>query len=93
MSERAPLVVPPDRKALPVPGQSAAVATARADWPTDTDREQKRIVEEKQKVEQQQAADADPSNPYAGKPTLLDNILGNQPGRSRPSSRPDPRYV
>ena len=78
MSERAPLVVPPNRKALPVPGQSAAVATARADWPADTDREQKRIVAEKEKVEQKAAADADPTNPYAGKPTLLDNILGKK---------------
>jgi len=78
MSERAPLVVPPNRKALPVPGQSAAVATARADWPADTDREQKRIVAEKEKVEQKEAADADPTNPYAGKPTLLDNILGKK---------------
>ncbi len=78
MSERAPLVVPPNRKALPVPGQSAAIATARADWPADTDREQKRIVAEKEKVEQKEAADADPTNPYAGKPTLLDNILGKK---------------
>jgi hypothetical protein len=78
MSERAPLVVPPDRKALPVPGQSAAIATARADWPADTDREQKRIVAEKEKVEQKKEAVADPQNPYAGKPTLLDNLLGKK---------------
>lgn len=78
MSERAPLVVPPNRKALPVPGQNAGIATARADWPADTDREQKRIVAEKEKVEQKEAADADPTNPYAGKPTLLDNILGKK---------------
>lgn len=78
MSERAPLVVPPDRKALPVPGQSAAIATARADWPADTDREQKRIVAEKEKVEQKKEAAADPQNPYAGKPTLLDNLLGKK---------------
>jgi hypothetical protein len=78
MVERAPLVVPPDRKVLPVPGQGVAVATARADWPADTDREQKRLVAEKQKVEQKEAADADPSNPYAGKPTLFDNLLGKK---------------
>ena len=78
MSERAPLVVPPDRKALPVPGQSAAIATARADWPADTDREQKRIVAEKEKVEQKKEAAVDPQNPYAGKPTLLDNLLGKK---------------
>jgi hypothetical protein len=94
MSERAPLVVPPNRKALPVPGQGTAVATARTDWPADTDREQKRIVAEKEKVEQKAAADADPQNPYAGKPTLLDSVLGKKP-RTNPDEvvdlpEPDP---
>jgi len=78
MSERAPLVVPPNRKALPVPGQSVAVATARGDWPNDTDREQKKIVAEKEKQAAQEAAEADPTNPYAGKPTLLDSVLGKK---------------
>ena len=77
MAERAPLVVPPDRRALPVPGQGN-LASARTDWPADTDREQRRIAEEKQKQEAQEAADADPTNPYAGKPTLLDNVLGTK---------------
>jgi len=78
MVERAPLVVPPDRKTLPVPGQGVAVATARPDWPADTDREQKRLVAEKEKVEQKKASDADPENPYAGKPTIFDNLLGKK---------------
>ena len=92
MFERAPLVVPPNRKALPVPGQSAAVATARADWPADTDREQKRIVAEKEKVEQKKAADADPANPYAGKPTLLTifSARRRKPTPTRSSIFPSP---
>jgi hypothetical protein len=77
MAERAPLVVPPDRRALPVPGQGN-LATARTDWPTDTDREQRRIAAEKEEQARKQEAAADPTNPYAGKPTLLDNILGSK---------------
>ena len=38
MAERPPLVVPPNRTALPPPGPGTAVATARPDWPTDTDK-------------------------------------------------------
>lgn len=94
MAERPPLVVPPNRTALPPPGPSTAVATARPDWPTDTDKEQKRLVTVKQAEEQKKEADADPENPYAGKPTLLDNLLGKKQ-KTNPDSvvdlpEPDP---
>ena len=48
--------------------------------------EQRRLVEEKEKVEQKKAADAEPENPYAGKPTIFDNLLGRR-RRPIPTSR------
>jgi hypothetical protein len=75
MSERPPLMVPPSLNTLPQPGTGAAVATARQDWPDDPERVRKRVVEEKEAKQAEAEAAADPINPYAGKPTLLDKLL------------------
>jgi hypothetical protein len=93
MSERAPLVVPPNLKTLPAPGTGPAVATARPDWPVDPEREQKRAVDEKAAAEAKAEAEADPSNPYAGKPTLLDRVFGKEKAEEAPIAdvpEPDP---
>src|SRR5690606_25851774 len=47
MSERPPLLVPPNLSSLPAPSQGVAVATARQDWPDDPEKVRKRVIEEK----------------------------------------------
>ncbi len=73
MTERAPLLVPPNTHKLPPPGSPEV---ARADWPADTDKERKRLAEARKAEERKKAAAAEPNNPYAGKPNLLDQVLG-----------------
>jgi len=73
MTERAPLLVPPNVKKLPPPGMPAVT---RADWPADSDKERKRLAALRKAEEEQKAAKAEPDNPYAGKPKLLDKLLG-----------------
>ena len=93
MSERAPLLLPPNPKALPQPGQGAAVATARADWPNDPERVRKRVVEEQQAKANAEEAKNEPINPYAGKPTLLDKWFGKSKTVEEPIAdvpEPDP---
>ena len=80
MSQRAPLILPPDTDKLPQPGQGAVAVTARPDWPADADRERKRAVAAKEVEQQEKAAEADPINAYAGKPNLFDKLLGRKPG-------------
>ena len=73
MTERAPLLVPPNTHKLPPPGSPAVT---RADWPADTDKERKRLAAARQAEERKKAAEGEPNNPYAGKPKLLDKVLG-----------------
>ncbi len=73
MTERAPLLIPPNTKRLPPPGSPQI---ARADWPVDTDVVRKQVVAAKEADAAKQEAVNDPTNPYAGKPTLLDKMLG-----------------
>jgi hypothetical protein len=73
MTERAPLVIPPDTRRLPPPGSQPI---ARADWPVDSDIARKQMIAAKEAEEQKREARVDPTNPYAGKPTLLDKVLG-----------------
>jgi hypothetical protein len=86
MSERAPLIIPPDPKRLPPPGSPPI---ARADWPVDSDIARKQVVAAKQAEDQKRQAVVDPSNPYAGKPTLLDQVLG----RNKPDEEKDQEAV
>lgn len=77
MSERAPLMVPPNVQQLPAPTQGpAAVATARQDWPDDPEKVRVRVIEQENTKKAEAQAAADPLNPYAGKETLLDKLLG-----------------
>jgi hypothetical protein len=78
MTERPPLLLPPNIKALPQPGTGVAAATARQDWPTDPERVKKRVAKEEKAKEAEIEATNDPLNPYAGKPTLLDKWLGKK---------------
>jgi hypothetical protein len=73
--ERAPLVVPPNTASLPAPGSGSAVAQ-RQDWPTSPEHVRNQMAEERRAKEIETAQEADPLNPYAGKPTLLDNLFG-----------------
>jgi hypothetical protein len=73
MTERAPLLVPPNPHSLPPPGSPAIT---RADWPADTDKERKKLADARQAADQAKAVNAEPNNPYAGKPNLLDKVLG-----------------
>jgi hypothetical protein len=76
MSERPPLLLPPNLKQLPQPGSGVAVATARPDWPTNPEVVQQQVAKDKAAEEAKREAVADPTNPYAGKPTLLDKAFG-----------------
>ena len=73
MTERAPLLVPPNTRHLPPPGSPAVT---RTDWPADTDKERKRLAVVRKAEEEKKAAELEPNNPYAGKPNLLDKLLG-----------------
>jgi hypothetical protein len=93
MNARAPLMVPPNLQALPAPGPGSAVATARQDWPDDPERVQKRVVAAKKAKESEAEAKADPINPYAGKPTLLDKLFKRSKTEEAPLAdvpEPDP---
>ena len=76
MAERPPLLLPPDTKALPQPGNGVGVATARQDWPQNPELVQKQVANAQADAKAKEAAANDPINPYAGKPTLLDKWLG-----------------
>jgi len=72
MAKRPPLVLPPDKKALPQPGNGVAAATAREDWPQNPEVTQKQILQAKKEEEAKERREQDPVHPYIGKPTLFD---------------------
>ena len=84
MTERAPLLVPPNTKRLPPPGSPAVT---RADWPADTDAERKRLAALRKAEEDKKEAAAEPNNPYAGKPKLLDKLLGKSKATAKKARR------
>ena len=71
MTERPPLLLPPDAKALPQPGNGVAVATARQDWPKNPEVTQKQIVQAQKDEKAKALRTQEPLNPYIGKPTLF----------------------
>jgi hypothetical protein len=87
MTERAPLLVPPDTHRLPPPGPATVVPV---DWPADTDLTRKQVAAAKAAAEQKRAAAADPTSPYAGKPKLLDKLLGKKPAEEETLAVPEP---
>jgi len=93
MSERPPLLLPPNTKTLPQPGAGVTAAAARQDWPDDPERVKKRIVAEKKAQDAEKAAKTDPLHPYAGKPTLLDKLFARDKTEEAPVAdvpEPDP---
>ena len=88
MTERAPLLVPPNPHRLPPPGSPEVT---RADWPVDSDKERKRLAAARQEEERKKEAAGEPGNPYAGKPNLLDQVLGrNKKPEAEPIDVPEP---
>ena len=93
MAERPPLLLPPNPKNLPAPGSGVAVATARQDWPSNPEKVQKQVSAAKKAEEAKRAREDDPTNPYAGKPTLLDKVFGRDEAEEEPVAdvpEPDP---
>lgn len=93
MGERPPLLLPPNLKTLPQPGQGVAVATARQDWPKDPEQVRREVAAEKKAKADAEEAKNDPMNPYAGKPTLLDKWFGRSKTQAAPIDdvpEPDP---
>jgi hypothetical protein len=87
MTERAPLMVPPNLNKLPEPSPGAAVAVARQDWPDDPEMVRKRISDDKKAQQAEAESKADPMNPYAGKETLLDKLF--KPSKTEEVPVPD----
>ncbi|MGH6734955.1 MAG: hypothetical protein ACRECX_02590 [Methyloceanibacter sp.] len=83
MTERPPLLVPPSVQSLPSPGQGSAV-TARQDWPDDPEKVRKRVAKEQEAKKAEIQAAANPTNPYAGKPTLLDKLFKGSESETEP---------
>ena len=80
MAERAPLLLPPNPKTLPQPGIGVAASTAREDWPQDPERVRTRVAKQKAAEQAKKASVHDPNNPYAGKPTIFDQVFGRNRG-------------
>jgi hypothetical protein len=74
MGERPPLLIPPNTKALPQPG-TGSTATARGDWPDDPEKVRTRVAKQEKAKQAEIEAAGDPTNPYAGKPNLIDKLL------------------
>jgi hypothetical protein len=87
MTERAPLIIPPDTNRLPPPG---APAIARGDWPLDSDVARKQAVAAKETEEKQREIKNDPTNPYAGKETLLDKMFSKKDDEEEEVAVPEP---
>jgi hypothetical protein len=75
MGERPPLLLPPNTKALPQPGNGVAVATAREDWPQNPEEAQKQVIAAQKDAKATEEAKREPLHPYIGKPTLLNKLL------------------
>jgi hypothetical protein len=92
MSERPPLLLPPDTKALPQPGSGVAVATAREDWPKNPEIVQQEAVEAQKAAKAKEVTDAtDAINPLQGKSNpLLDKWLSKKKKVVQPNDTPEP---
>ncbi len=90
MSERPPLLVPPNLQKLPQPIEGVSVAANRQDWPDDPENVRKRILEDKKAKQAEVEIEADPINPYAGKETLLDKWLGRDNVEEPVADVPEP---
>ena len=87
MTERAPLIIPPNTNRLPSPGSPAI---ARADWPLDSDVARRQAVAAKEAAESEREIKNDPTNPYSGKETLLDKMFGKSKEEEEHVAVPEP---
>ena len=87
MTERAPLIIPPDTNRLPPPGSPPI---AHANWPVDSDVARRQAIAAKEEEEKQRDLKVDPTNPYAGKPTLLDKVFGKKKEEEELVAVPEP---
>lgn len=87
MTERAPLIIPPDVNRLPPPGSPPI---ARGDWPLDSDVARKQAVAAREVEEKEREIKNDPTNPYAGKETLLDKMFSKKDGEEVEVAVPEP---
>ena len=90
MAERPPLLLPPDTKALPQPGNGVAVATAREDWPQNPELARKQVQKAKADEKAKEESSREPLHPYIGKPTLLDKLLGKNKEAEQVDDVPEP---
>ena len=89
MAERPPLLLPPDTKALPQPGNGVAVATARQDWPQNPEVAEQKAVEAKNDVRYTEEAKRQPLNPYVGKPNLFTKNMAKLFGKGKDEEQAD----
>ncbi len=87
MTERAPLIIPPNTNRLPPPGSPAI---ARGDWPLDSDVARKQAVAAKEAEEKEREIKNDPTNPYSGKETLLDKMFSKKDAEEEEVAVPEP---
>jgi len=91
MADRPPLLLPPNAKALPQPGNGVAVATSREDWPRNPEAVAQQTVDARKEVKAEQTAVADPINPLKGKPNpLIDKWLGRDKAAVPADDVPEP---
>jgi hypothetical protein len=91
MAERPPLLLPPDTKALPTPGNGVAAATAREDWPKNPEAVQTEIVKADGDAKAKQTAVNDPLNPLKGKNNpLIEKWLTKKKQVEQPDDTPEP---
>ena len=92
MAERPPLLLPPDTKTLPPPGNGVAVATAREDWPKNPEIVQQEAVDAQKAAKAKEVTDAtDSINPLKGKPNpLIDKLLSKKKNVVQPDDTPEP---
>ena len=72
MTERPPLLLPPNPNALPAPQNGVAAATARPYWPQNPELTQQQVAQAKKDAKAKELAAREPLHPYIGKPTLFD---------------------
>jgi hypothetical protein len=91
MAERPPLLLPPDTKALPQPGNGVAVATARQDWPQNPEQVQNQVAKAKADAQAEEKGVQDPINPLKGKSNpLLEKWLGKNNEAAPVDDVPEP---
>jgi hypothetical protein len=92
MSERPPLLLPPNTKALPQPSNGVAVATTRQDWPKNPEIVVQETADAQKAQKEQEVADGTNSqNPLKGSQNpLIEKWLGSKKKVVQPDDTPEP---